>query len=165
MRKHAVSCGSGWSVPCVSIQLTLSQTGGSTDPFANRRKGSRVRRNPKIDWTHRCNGGTVTNLQHDGVIMKLAPYKTPRIACAELTLACTCTTALGFPQPVEEKPFDDQTVDDSDSEDDHDGHDHDKTTMMMTTRMTACNVCNHSITHTASLSRMALGKTSRRALQ
>ena len=25
MRKHAVSCGSGWSVPCVSIQLTLSQ--------------------------------------------------------------------------------------------------------------------------------------------
>ena len=44
-------------------------------------------------------------------------------------------------------------------------NDHDKTTMMMTTRMTACNVCNHSITHTASLSRMALGKTSRRALQ
>ena len=68
--------------------------------------------------------GTVTNLQHDGVIMKLPPHKTPRIACDELvTLACTA--ALGYPQPVEEKPFHDQTVDDSDSEDDLDDHDHD----------------------------------------
>ena len=25
--RGSVSCGSGWSVPCVSIQLTLSQTG------------------------------------------------------------------------------------------------------------------------------------------
>ena len=50
--------------------------------------------------------------------MKLAPHQTPRIACDELTLACTA--ALGYPQPVEEKPFDDQTVDGSDSEDDLD---------------------------------------------
>ena len=84
--------------------------------------GIGISRQAKIDWTLRC---TVTNLQHAGVIMKLAPHKTPRIACAELTLACT--TALGYPQPVEEKPFDDQTVDGygSDSEDDHDGQDHD----------------------------------------
>jgi hypothetical protein len=80
-------------------------------------------RQAKIDCVHRCNGGTVTNLQHDGVIMKLAPNITPAIACAELTLACTA--ALGFPQPVEEKPFEDQTVDDSDSEDAQDGDDHD----------------------------------------
>ena len=88
-------------------------------------KAEGISRQAKIDWTLRCNGGTVTNLQHDGVIMKLAPHKTPRIACAELTLACTA--ALGYPQPVEEKPFDDQTVDGygSDSEDDHDGQDHD----------------------------------------
>ena len=65
----------------------------------------------------------MTNLQHDGVIMRLAPHITPAIACAELTLACTA--ALGFPQPVEEKPFEDQTVDDSDSEADQDGDDHD----------------------------------------
>ena len=76
-----------------------------------------ISRQAKIDWTHRC-GGTVTNLQHDGVIMKLAPHKTPKSACDELTLACTA--ALGYPQPVEEKPFDDQTVDGSDSEDDLD---------------------------------------------
>ena len=63
------------------------------------------------------------NLQHDGVIMKLAPHQTPRIACDELTLACTA--ALGYPQPVEEKPFDDQTVDGSDSENDLHNHDHD----------------------------------------
>ena len=82
-----------------------------------------ISRQAKIDWAHRCNGGTVINLQHDGVIMKLAPHITPAIACAELTLACTA--ALGFPQPVEEKPFEDQTVDDSDSEDAQDGDDHD----------------------------------------
>jgi hypothetical protein len=82
-----------------------------------------ISRQAKIDWAHRCNGGTVINLQHDGVIMKLAPHITPVIACAELTLACTA--ALGFPQPVEEKPFEDQTVDDSDSEDAQDGDDHD----------------------------------------
>ena len=54
--------------------------------------------------------------------MKLPPHKTPRIACDELvTLACTA--ALGYPQPVEEKPFDDQTVDGSDSENDLHNHD------------------------------------------
>lgn len=82
-----------------------------------------ISRQAKIDWAHRCNGGTVTNLQHDGVIMKLAPHITSALACTELTLACTA--ALGFPQPVEEKPFEDQTVDDSDSEDAQDGDDHD----------------------------------------
>ncbi len=48
----------------------------------------------KIDWAYRnyrCNGGTVTNLQHDGVIMRLAPHITPALACVELTLACTDT--------------------------------------------------------------------------
>ena len=80
-------------------------------------------RQAKIDWAYRCNGGTVTNLQHDGVIMRLAPHITPALACAELTIACTNT--LGYPQPVEEKPLDDQTGDGSDSEDDQDDDDHD----------------------------------------
>ena len=70
-----------------------------------------------------CNGGTVTNLQHDGVIMRLAPHITPVLACVELTIACTNT--LGYPQPVEEKPLDDQTGDGSDSEDDQDNDDYD----------------------------------------
>jgi hypothetical protein len=80
-------------------------------------------RQAKIDWAYRCNGGTVTNLQHDGVIMKLAPHIIPATACAELTLACT--DILGYPQPVEEKPLDDPTGDGSDSEDDQDDDDHD----------------------------------------
>ena len=33
--RGSVSCGRGWSVPCVSIQLTLSQV-DSTDPFAKK---------------------------------------------------------------------------------------------------------------------------------
>ena len=65
----------------------------------------------------------MTNLQHDGVIMRLAPHITPALACAELTVACTDT--LGYRQPVEEKPLDDQTGDGSDSEDDQDDDDHD----------------------------------------
>ena len=65
----------------------------------------------------------MTNLQHDGVIMKLAPHIIPATACAELTLACT--DILGYPQPVEEKPLDDPTGDGSDSEDDQDDDDHD----------------------------------------
>ena len=31
--RGSVSCGSGWSVPCVSIQLTLSQTTGPVQPI------------------------------------------------------------------------------------------------------------------------------------
>ena len=55
------------------------------------------------------------SLQHDGVVMVLSQGVTPTDACAALTEVCTA--ALGYAQPVEEKPF---QFDPGDSEDDQD---------------------------------------------
>jgi hypothetical protein len=59
--------------------------------------------------------GEITSLQHDGVVMVLSQGMTPTDACAALTEVCTA--ALGYAQPVEEKPF---QFDPGESEDDRD---------------------------------------------
>jgi|EP00900_Chrysochromulina_parva_P015061 hypothetical protein len=69
----------------------------------------------KLAWSRLRGAGEITSLQHDGVVMVLSQGVTPTDACAALTEVCTA--ALGYTQPVEEKPF---QFDPGDSEDDRD---------------------------------------------
>jgi hypothetical protein len=69
----------------------------------------------KLAWSRLRGAGEITSLQHDGVVMVLSQGVTPTDACAALTEVCTA--ALGYAQPVEEKPF---QFDPGDSEDDRD---------------------------------------------
>lgn len=69
----------------------------------------------KLAWSRLRGAGEITSLQHDGVVMVLSQGVTPTDACAALTEVCTA--ALGYAQPVEEKPF---HFDPGDSEDDQD---------------------------------------------
>ena len=48
--RGSVSCGSGWSVPCVSIQLTLLQGGSRRGRFTMSRVGNKdLRKGQEID--------------------------------------------------------------------------------------------------------------------
>ena len=71
----------------------------------------------KVDWARKRGDLQVTNLQHDGII--LAPRRPhgaaltdfPPAALATITegLCAASSTALGYDQPVELKPFDPQS--------------------------------------------------------
>ena len=69
----------------------------------------------KLTWARLRGAGEVTSLQHDGVVMVLSQGVSPTDACAALT--DVCSAALGYVQPVEEKPF---HADLGDSDDDND---------------------------------------------
>ena len=69
----------------------------------------------KLTWARLRGAGEVTSLQHDGVVMVLSQGMSPTDACAALT--DVCSAALGYVQPVEEKPF---HADLGDSDDDND---------------------------------------------
>jgi hypothetical protein len=55
----------------------------------------------KMRWARAC-GHEVQNIQHDGVVLDLAPGTTA--ADAERMLTEVCTAAMGYEQPVEHKP-------------------------------------------------------------
>ena len=52
-------------------------------------------------WAQAC-GHAAHNIQHDGVVIDLAPGTTA--AEAERMLTEVCTASLGYEQPVEHKP-------------------------------------------------------------
>ena len=65
-------------------------------------EGGALSRAAKLAWSRLRGAGEITSLQHDGVVMILSQGVTPTDACAALTEVCTA--ALGYAQPVEEKP-------------------------------------------------------------
>ena len=63
-----------------------------------------ISRLAKLAWAERRGSGSeVTSLQHDGVVMVLGEGVAPGAATAALSAACE--EALGYAQPVEEKPL------------------------------------------------------------
>ena len=76
-------------------------------------------RQAKLHWARVRGLGRVTNLQHDGVVVVPAPGVT--VPVIEAALSAACSLALGYTQPVEEKPFGDvatamDAISDSDSD-------------------------------------------------
>ena len=111
-----VSCGSGWSVPCVSIQLTLSQTGtlrGSVscgsgqlgmrsrvsflaDPFSARLYYAAFKLDPSksgrkmVAWLRYRSGAAPTPMEMETVsagVRELRPGKKPRAEAAGAALS------------------------------------------------------------------------------
>ena len=56
----------------------------------------------KVAWARRRGDLSITNLQHDGIVV-VCEEVNPADVCAALTAACE--TVLGYDQPVEEKPL------------------------------------------------------------
>jgi hypothetical protein len=72
-----------------------------------------ISRRAKMRYAELHSGVRITNLQHDGVMVALAGDVEPSAVCAAMSAACR--EALGYVQPVEEKPVG-EGVDDSEAE-------------------------------------------------
>ena len=72
-------------------------------------------RRAKVDWALKRGDLSVTNLQHDGVVVDCGD-EDPEAVCR--AMAAACEAMLGYEQPVEEKPLGDEggesSADDSD---------------------------------------------------
>ena len=73
-------------------------------------------RGAKVEWCRLRGDYAVTNLQHDGVVVDLPDDMD--VASCEAAMSAASGAALGYPQPVEEKPIGEEI---SDSEDDAEG--------------------------------------------
>ena len=67
----------------------------------------------KVAWAQRRGDLSVTNLQHDGVVV-VCEEVGPADVCAAMSAACEAV--LGYDQPVEEKPLGEDVSESEDSE-------------------------------------------------